>query len=311
MKVPHGGDIWRIARKGGFDPAEILDFSASVVPLGPSSLALDSIRDSFSLLSAYPDPCSTSFVSALSGHLSVSKENIAVGNGSIELIYLLPRLLKPKRALIVEPAFGEYARSLELAGCEVEGFQCREEDGFALNLDELIERLNSAPAIDILYMANPANPTGLLTPHGEMERIVKICEERGTTFVVDEAFCDFCEGSSVKSLIEKTNSLVVFRSMTKFFSLAGLRLGAILGTKDLIDSVIEQRVPWSINTLALAAGLASLKDTGYMREVRGWFEEESEFMAKELSSIGGLSLFPQARTFLCSKLTQAQSLPRS
>lgn len=302
MKVPHGGDIWRTSRKGGFDPADILDFSASVSPLGPSPLALERIKNSLDLLQAYPDPCAVEFVEALRKYYGVRKENIAVGCGSIELIYLLPRIIKPKRALIVEPAFGEYRKSLKLAGCEVvESFQCTEEDGFALDSDALIKRLNREPGYGVLYMANPANPTGSLTKLKDLERILAACEKLGTLMIVDEAFCDFVEEHSVKSLAAASNSLVVLRSMTKFFSLAGLRLGAMIGSSNLIESVIEERVPWSINSPAMAAGSASLTDTDYIEEVRGWFDDERAFMKKELASIKGLTLFDSSANFFMLK----------
>ncbi|MBE9531359.1 MAG: aminotransferase class I/II-fold pyridoxal phosphate-dependent enzyme, partial [Proteobacteria bacterium] len=203
--------------------------------------------------------------------------------------------------LIVEPAFGEYRKSLELAGCEVLSFLCDENNGFRLNTNALVEWIRTGSSVDILYMANPANPTGVLTPLDEMEEILKACEERGVIFVVDEAFCDFTEDASVKSLVQGSNSLVVFRSMTKFFSLAGLRLGAMLAPEKLVDSVIDERVPWSINSLALAFGIGSLADSDYIKEVRAWFTEESAFMKSELSSIDGLTLFSSSANFFMLK----------
>ena len=240
---------------------------------------------------------------ALCKYLSVSKDNLAVGNGSIELIYLLPKLLKAKRALIVEPAFGEYAKSLELAGCEVESFLSDEKKGFRLNTEALIKRLKASPELDLLYMANPANPTGVLTPLVETARILKVCEEQGIIFVVDEAFADFSPKASVLSLVKRSESLVVFRSMTKFFSLAGLRLGAIIASNDIIEGVINERVPWSVNSLALAAGLGSLEDDDHISDVRAWFTREREFMSKELSSIKGLTLYPSSANFFMLKAT--------
>ena len=301
MKVPHGGDIWAVARRLGCDPKDILDFSASVSPLGPSSKALKSIKESLDLLPAYPDPCAVSFVRALRKYLSVEKKYLAVGNGSIELIYLLAQILKPRRALIVEPAFGEYAKSLRLVGCEVESFHCREAGDFKLLYDELTQRITNSTDLDILYMANPANPTGKLTSRANIERILKVCEERDITFVVDEAFCDFTPDDSVLPLVAQSKSLVVLRSMTKFFSLAGLRLGAIIAPEGIIMEVIERRVPWSINSLALASGLASLEDAVHIEEVREWFKEESAFMYEELSKIEGLKVFPSSANFFMLK----------
>jgi threonine-phosphate decarboxylase len=302
MRLPHGGDIWSIARALNFDPGDILDFSASISPLGPSPEALKRLNDSLDIIHAYPDPDAVSLREALGKYLSVDAKNIAVGNGSIELLYLLPRLFKPKRALIVEPAFGEYVRSLELTGCSVESFQSMETDGFALDSEKLIERLSEAPLPDILYMANPANPTGALTPLASMERILRVCEAQGVVFVVDEAFSDFDERASVKSLSPASNALVVLRSMTKFFSLGGIRLGAMIAASDLVERVAEEITPWSVNTLAMAAGIGSLTDQDYIEGVRRWFKEESAFMSEGLASIDGLTLFDSSANFFMLKV---------
>ena len=302
MKVPHGGDIWNVARRLGLDPDEILDFSASVCPLGPAPLALKRLKDALNLLPAYPDPLAREFGNLFGAYLGLDPSNIIPGNGSTELLYMIPRVIRPGKALIVEPAFGEYARSLSLSGCRVEKFQCQEIDGFLIDTQRLIDRITEGEGFDVLYMANPANPTGVVTPLGDMLKILKACEERGTMFVVDEAFCDFVEEGSVKSLVTLSGSLVVLRSMTKFFSLAGLRLGAMIAPLDLVAKATEEMAPWSVNTLAMAAGAGSLKDKGHIKKVSVWFEDEYRFMEEVLSSIDGVTLFPSGANFFMLKV---------
>lgn len=302
MKVPHGGNIWAVAKDLGLDAKDLIDFSASVTPLGLSPKARELIRDAIDLLSNYPDPSAHELIEALSAYHGIDGKYIAVGNGSSELLYMLPRVKRPKKALIVEPAFGEYARSLELAGCRVEKFQCQEIDHFMIDTQRLIDRLTGGDGFDILYMANPASPTGVLTPLGDMVRILKACEESGVIFVVDEAFCDFVEDGSVKSMVTLSDSLVVLRSMTKFFSLAGLRLGVLIAPHDIARKVADEMVPWSINSLAMAAGVGSLKDRGHIKKVREWFAGEARFMREALASIEGVTIYPSSANFFMLKI---------
>ncbi len=302
MKVPHGGNIWAVAKHLGLDAKDLIDFSANVSPLGLSPKARELIKDAIDLLSNYPDPSAHELIEALSAYHGIDGKYITVGNGSSELLYVIPRVLQPKNALIVEPAFGEYARSLELAGCSVERFQTLEADSFRLDIDALIERLKQEEGFDILYMANPASPTGVLTPLGDMVRILKACEERGVIFVVDEAFCDFVEEGSMKSVVPVSNALVVLRSMTKFFSLAGLRLGVLIAPADIARKVADEMVPWSINSLAMAAGSGSLMDKAHIEKVREWFAGEYRFMREALASIEGATLFDSSANFFMLKL---------
>ncbi|MEE9543301.1 MAG: threonine-phosphate decarboxylase CobD [Thermodesulfobacteriota bacterium] len=302
MKVPHGGNIWAVAKLCGLHAKDMIDFSANVTPLGLSPTAKERIKDSIDLLSNYPDPSADELIDCLSAYHGVDVEHIAVGNGSSELLYLIPRVLQPKRALIIEPAFGEYARSLELAGCSVEKFQTLEAGSFRLDIDALIECLKEGEGFDILYMANPASPTGVLTSKAQMERILEACVVEGTTFIVDEAFCDFTEPGSMKSRVASSDQLVVMRSMTKFFGLAGLRLGLMMASERMVVEVSERKVPWSINTLAMAAGCGSLEDTSHIEKVRQWFKDEHAFMSRELASIEGITLFDSSANFFMLKI---------
>jgi len=302
MKVPHGGGIWSAARSLGLEPGELMDFSASVTPLGLSPLTGERIRESLDMLANYPDPSAHELIEKLSAFHGVETVNIALGNGSIELLYLLPEVLQPKRALIVEPAFGEYARSLELAGCRVESFQLDEAGAFRVDIDALTARLDDGDGFDILYMANPANPTGVLTSKSDMERIAEAAEAAGTYFLLDEAFCDFTEDASIKRLAAKSGHLAVTRSMTKFFGLAGLRLGMLIASEGIISAIDERKVPWSINSMAISAGCASLEDSLHTKRIRQWFVEEREFMRGELASIDGITLFETSANFFMLKL---------
>ncbi|MEE9613764.1 MAG: threonine-phosphate decarboxylase CobD, partial [Thermodesulfobacteriota bacterium] len=299
MKETHGGDIWAAARRAGKSPEEIIDFSASISPLGLSPRAAGAVREALALSGAYPDPDVRELRHALADHHGISPEELLPANGSTELIYLVPSVFRPKKALIVEPAFSEYRYALELGGVSVDEFQCREEDSFLPDIEGLFKRLEGR--YDLLYIGNPANPTGALMEKELLLKVVDECGKHGTVVIVDEAFADFSEEDSVKASVGEFENLVVLRSMTKFFSMAGLRLGYLVAPPAVVERFRSFLPPWSVNTLAQAAGVATLGDTEHMEEIKRWFASEREYMPGRLGKFAELEVFPSAANFFMIK----------
>ena len=133
----HGGDIRGAALGAGIDPEDIIDFSASVAPLGPSPEATGAIKEALKGVFNYPEPVASEFLIEVARYHSLPEGAFAAGNGSVEFIYLLPRLFATGRALIVEPAFSEYRRALEIAGIEAVSFMT-DEDGYSVNTERLV-----------------------------------------------------------------------------------------------------------------------------------------------------------------------------
>ncbi len=300
MRYRHGGDIWKTARMLGTEPARIIDFSASINPLGLPQTVRRAIKDNIDLLSAYPDPDMEELKSAFARFHGIGNKNVLPANGSTELIYLIPAALKPKRALIVEPAFSEYRRSLRMCACDVRDFLASESEDFVPDLKRLEKRLDKS--IDILYIANPANPTGTALDKEGLLRLADRCRRLGIVLVVDEAFSDFTEENSLKHEAAGSDNIIVLRSMTKFFSIAGLRLGFAVSGKRLLKALRMVQPPWSVNTLAEAAGTAILQDSAFMLRTRRWFQREKVFLSKTLSSIEGLKRFPSDANFFLMKI---------
>jgi threonine-phosphate decarboxylase len=300
MKDIHGGNIWEASREAGIRCEDIMDFSASINPLGLSPRAASAIKKSLRLISPYPDPASSSIVEALSAYHGVSPNGILPGNGSTEFIHLLPAILKPASALIVEPAFSEYRNALRDNGCRVDSFVLKEENGFLIDAGRLKSRLNKG--YDLVYIANPANPTGAITGKEVILDVAQSCEKLNSTLVVDEAFVDFCEDRSIKTEAVSLKNVVVLRSMTKFFSMAGLRLGYVISNANTIKRLAKRVPPWSVNTLAAAAA-ESVRDGRYIRKVNGWLEMEKDFVFQGLGSIKGLKAFESSANFLMVKIT--------
>lgn len=304
MKVfDHGGRVFAVARQLGVSPEDILDFSASINPLGIPATVRDAVQNALVQAVHYPDSEATALRQALALHHGQAPEQFCVGNGSTELIYLLPRLLEGgrKRALLIAPTFSEYGYALQQAGWEVAQLVLSDDDGFVLPLAALAERLSSG--YDLLFFCNPGNPTGRLYLRDEVAAVADLCREEGTFLVVDEAFMDFCEDESAKHLVAAGDAGVVLRSMTKFWALPGLRLGYAMASAAVTARLAAIRPPWSVNHLAQAAGLAALADHDYQRRTLAGTGSARTAMAERLAALPDVRVFPAAANYLLVKLS--------
>lgn len=284
-----------MALAAGAPGNRILDFSASINPLGLSPNVEAAIRRALPRVVHYPDPEGARLQSALARYHGLPGNSVLVGNGSTELIYLLARALSPRRALIVHPAFSEYEAALELVGARIERVLLSQAEGFSIRSASLRARLAEQ---DLVMLANPGNPTASLSPTAELLGLVEACQEARVTLVVDEAFIDFVEEASLKRHLERFPRLLLLRSMTKFFALPGLRVGYALGSPDLLARLRSWKEPWSVNALAEAAGLAALEDRDYQASSRLLIPRWREALATGLEKFAPVRAFPSAANFL-------------
>jgi len=296
----HGGNVFAVARSLGMPPEQIVDFSASINPLGMAPGVRAALAGSLDKLLHYPDKGAAELKERLAAYHGVDACEIAVANGSTELIHLAPRLVGGGRGLIVAPAFAEYASALTRSGWQIDYLTLQSGDGFALPLPALREKL--AEGYDLLFICNPGNPTGALIPKDDIERVIDLCHESGTFLVLDEAFIDFCEAESAKGVVRQSRRAVLLRSMTKFFAIPGLRLGYAIGAPETIDAIASLQDPWSVNTAAQVAGIASLKDALYCERTRDYVEKERERLAGGLARFPGLRVFPSRANYILVQL---------
>jgi len=301
----HGGDVFAVARSLGIPPERILDFSASINPLGMAPGVREALANCLERLLHYPDKGAAELRDCLASYHGVSAGQIAVANGSTELIHLMPRLVGGNRALIVAPAFAEYASALEKSGWQIDYLTLKSADSFALSLPALQEKL--AERYDLLFICNPGNPTGALIPKSDIARVLGLCQESGTFLVLDEAFIDFCEEDSAKDLIGGFGRAVLLRSMTKFFAIPGLRLGYAIGALETIDAIGALQDPWSVNTAAQVAGIASLSDAAYCERTRSYVAAERDRLASALARFPSLDIFPSRANYLLLQIRNGSS----
>jgi len=303
----HGGNVWRAAARLGVAPSEIVDFSASINPLGPSPRALRAIRGHLKDLSSYPDPVCSSLVETIADYHKVSPRSILVGNGSTELIYLVARSFG-EQTLIPLPSFSDYERSVRLAGGRCRFLAADPSSGFQIDPNRLGRSLRRGDSL--IFLGNPNNPTGQRHSAGLLRDLVKTGGRKGVRIALDEAFIDFWEEDSLSREAVESRNLIILRSFTKFFALAGLRIGYLIAHPEIVALLGKYQEPWTVNTLAQVAAQASLGDQAYIRESRVRMEETRPEFVKGLQALKGLVVFPSGANYLLFRVAPPRSASR-
>lgn len=300
----HGGNLFQAAKHYGFLPQKLVDFSANINPLGPSIKVIKAITDNLWQISHYPDPDCTLIRQALSLHLNVPPDNLLVGNGTSELIYLLAETLNIRHALILPPAFSEYARAIFTRGGKVSQVKLNEENDFSLPITELTKAI---PEVEALFLCNPNNPTGSLISRGELKVILDTAVHFNRSVIVDEAFMDFVpekENYSALTYLDNYPNLIVLYSLTKILAIPGLRLGVVAAANNLIKKLAQAKIPWSVNALAQIAGKTGLEDEEYLMNTCRLVNQEKAFLSSRLNKLPGLRPLPGAANFLLIDITK-------
>lgn len=272
----HGGNIHRASQMTGIPVTRILDFSASINPLGVPKTAVAAIRKGISLLPHYPEPFADLLAFSIAGHYSLVPESLICGNGSTELIYLIPRVLKPKRILITAPTFSEYEKACRGSQKpEVRSLMLSPESEFDIDPEAFIKSMKGC---NLAFLCNPNNPTGRLIKRKNILRIADAARRLRCYLVVDEAFMDFCPDETVLPYVRRNPYLIVLRSLTKFYALAGLRIGFGVFPMKVAQEMRKYKEPWTINSLADAAARAALKDIGYQTRSIETMRREKQFL---------------------------------
>lgn len=284
MKLVHGGDWAGYRAEFGCDA---LDFSANVSPLGLPAGVAAAITNALPTADRYPDPLCRELRAALAGAEGVPADWILCGNGAADLIFRLALAVRPRRALLPAPTFAEYEAALQTVGCAVQRVFLREENEFAVT-EEFIDAVT--PETDIVFLCQPNNPTGQVTPPALVERLVRRCAECGAVLVVDECFLDFLpdrDAWTAKQLLRDAPQLIILKAFTKLYAMAGVRLGyALCGDAALLEKMRGAGQPWAVSSLAQAAGLAALQETVYAGAVRALIAEQRPRMAVGLRALG-------------------------
>jgi L-threonine-O-3-phosphate decarboxylase len=296
MSTPeHGGNLTWAASMAGCPPSEILDFSASINPLGPPQSAIAAIEAHLGQIKTYPQPDYRELREALARfHALPDPDWILPGNGAAELLTWAGReLAETPATYLLTPAFGDYRRSLQASDARI--VDCPIWQNGAVRPLSAIGV--AAPKSAGLLINTPHNPTGHLFSRDSLRPLL----ERFALVVVDEAFMDFVPPAEQQSLIaevENFPNLVILRSLTKFYSLPGLRLGYAIARPDRLHRWQRWRDPWAVNALAAAAGIAVVGDRDFEARTRIWLEAARPKLYRDLEQLPGLRPHPGAANFL-------------
>lgn len=283
MSEAHGGLRPQELERLGIDPATVLDFSTNVSPIGAPAGVARALRDLDPSL--YPDPDCTRLVARLSELLDVPPDRILCGNGSSELIYLLARVfIKPGRQTVaLAPTFGAYYEATRLAGGTVYEWRALPERDFRpvlKNKPGVLRR--TAPAL--VWLCNPNNPTGIYLDRRDVQWLASGLT--GGPLVLDEAYLGFIENAWRSLDLIEDGRVVILRSLTKDYGLAGLRLGYMVAHPATIAAVRRLQPPWSVSAAAQAAGLAALEDAGHLLRLRDAVRRGKRALVAGLRELG-------------------------
>jgi threonine-phosphate decarboxylase len=299
----HGGNIYALAARLGCPVAAICDMSSNVNPHGPPAGLMAYLQGELNRITALPEVDAGAMTRAFATRHGLDSGTVLAGNGSTQLIYLLPAVMGWRSVAIAGPTYADYADACRMRAIAPTLVPARREEAFRPNLDALSAAADQAEA---LFICNPNNPTGALV---EREHLVALCAAHpNTDIIVDESYLPFVPGADGHSLLGSgLSNLLVLNSMSKIFRLPGLRIGFVHGTEAVIDRLRQQMLPWSVNALAQAAVI-------YLMAQR---EEIDRFVAgscrqlnaarrafyQAVDGIRGLEVFPSCTSYLLMRLT--------
>lgn len=290
FRPTHGGNLdWAISLVN-CPPSALVDFSASINPLGPPDSAIAAIHEGISQLQHYPNPDYPQFCQAISNHHHIEIDWILPSNGAAELLTWVGwEAHNLDGVLLPSPCFADYKRALQTFNLPCQFY----------NLEDLEKGLNQHKNFALL-INNPHNPTGKLW----LKNILKPYLQKFPLVIVDEAFMDFLppqEQESLIDLVKDYDNLIILRSLTKFYSLPGLRIGYGITNPERVKRWQKWRDPWSVNSLAVLAGIASLKDTNFQKKTWQWLQPTKAKLIQKLETMEGLKPFDSSANFILVK----------
>jgi threonine-phosphate decarboxylase len=295
----HGGQLHSLAARFGIPEAELLDFSANINPEGPPAAVISALRagiEDLSTLTRYPDLEQAKLKRSIARYAGVSYQNIAVANGFVPLLEAALQALPIRRCLLPVPAFVEYQKTLSRAQVDVVPHILSTDRCFNYDPDAMIEGNE-----DAVLLANPQNPSGVAHSCDAIVRIITKAAERSVFVLLDEAFIDYIPKYSVTQLSNRFPNLIVFRSVTKFHGIPGLRVAYAVAHEQTARLLNEHLPPWPITTLASDAVSAALEDDAYAHRARSLNEHRRTLLLSAIEALG-LHAYPPAANFLLFRL---------
>lgn len=277
MKEIHGGNIYGNRVK--------MDFSANINPLGIPKAVEAALHEAAENCNHYPELSADQLKKAVGGMLHVPKEQLLFGNGASELFMAAVHALKPRKTVIPVPSFYGYEYAAGVEDGEILYYDMKAENNFGLP-EVFLSVLEED--VDLLFLANPNNPTGKLIGREKLKDILWRCKEKEITVILDECFIEFCnEDASMLQEIETFPNLLLVRAFTKIFAIPGVRLGYLVCSNPRLSEKIGRQLPeWNISVFAQAAGCACAAQTALIGKTIAYIGEERQFLQSGLKRAG-------------------------
>jgi len=300
----HGSITPAELRELGLNIDDVIDFSSNINPIGMSKHLKDAIASVD--ISHYPDPDCLELRESLAKETGADVTSILIGNGSTELIHLIARafLSRDNVAVILSPTYGEYETACSLAGAEPIFVKAEESHDFRWVIPSACKHIK-AIAPRIVFLCNPNNPTGVLLNSSDVKRIAASASPG--LLIIDEAYMPFADDPWGATELLDSGNIVVMRSMTKDYALAGIRLGYIVAAPEIIERLKCYQPFWSVNAIAQAVGVATIDDNEHIAKARKTVAKAKAYLLKSLADIG-LDVVPSDTNFLLIKVGNAKSM---
>jgi threonine-phosphate decarboxylase len=298
----HGGQLRDLSLRHDIPIDQLLDFSVNINPIGPPPSVLTALHTALtdpSILGSYPDLEYLELRQAISQHTSVPVDCIAVANGFVPLLEAGLQALKVRRCLLPVPAFSEYRLTMTKLDIAVAPFLLTPSDNFRYDIGAILKAAEEHTC-DAILLANPQNPSGALCSAREITDLTEKAESRGIKVFIDEAFIDYAPFESITQEARKFENAIVFRSVTKFFAVPGLRVAYAVSNAALSNELSRYLAPWSITTLASLAICAALGDESFAQTSRRLNEERRLRLHQQLQNLGHSSYRSHANFLLFS-----------
>jgi threonine-phosphate decarboxylase len=295
----HGGQLHQIAKRFGIPVSELLDFSANINPDGPPSSVLSTLRaslDDLSALTEYPDLQLTDLKLSIASYAGTAIQNITAANGFVPLLEAVLLALPIRRCLLPAPAFVEYRKTLDRAGVETVLYPLNPDSNFAYDPVAML-----AGREDAILLANPQNPSGICHDSALVRNLVTRASEKKMFVLLDEAFIDYVPEHSLSAEADEFSNLIVFRSVTKFHGIPGLRVAYAVANPAISLLIDEKLPPWPVTTLASRAVSAALSDLPYADRSRTQNIERRTLLQHDLQRLG-LLMYPSVANFILFRL---------
>jgi threonine-phosphate decarboxylase len=295
----HGGQLREISERFGIPISQLVDFSANINPEGPPPAVIPALHASLddpASLACYPDMEQMALKHSLARYAGIGLDGIVVANGFVPMLDAVLHALKIRHCLMPVPAFVEYRSALIRAQVEITTHVLKPEQNFAYNIDCML-----AGDHDAILLANPQNPSGVSCNPQTLLQLVASAAGKNMVVLLDEAFIDYIHSESLIPYVERFSNLIVFRSVTKFHGIPGLRVAYAAAPARLAHLVSRQLPPWPVTTLAAHAVIAALGDLEYAERNRLLNQERRASMRSELNRLGVLS-YESSANFLLLRL---------